>query len=359
MSVPTAGASVNGVSARPTVHLSALPKSPVEQTHAIHANLDANKDFVKPNGFALGGSVDPATLPVGSDLRREYEHLLREGYVVLENVLSPEEIQTLSEALEPHLLADQRGRNRFEGRKTNRVYDLVSCTKHSRLLKMDGEAMAGAHSVCCLLLLLSHQISKSPTFHHLPQHPRILRLLDLVLLPNYLLTAYQAIQILPGELRQPLHYDDAFLNIPRPRQAFSVGTVWALTPFTADNGSTVLIPRSHLWGDELPPTDCKPVPCVMPAGSVVIFLSTLWHGGGANSTANCKRLAMSTQYCQPFIRPQENFQLETPFHVAKKLSPRLQSLIGYSIHPPFIGHANGQHPLKHLDKLEAEAKAKL
>ena len=37
---------------------------------------------------------------------------------------------------------------------------------------------------------------------------QVLAILDKVLLPGYLLTAYQAIHILPGESRQPLHYDD-------------------------------------------------------------------------------------------------------------------------------------------------------
>ena len=30
------------------------------------------------------------------------------------------------------------------------------------------------------------------------------------------------------------------------------------------------------------------------------------------------------------------------------MSPRLQALLGYSIHPPFMGHANGLHPLRTL-----------
>ena len=42
----------------------------------------------------------------------------------------------------------------------------------------------------------------------------------------------------------------------------------------------------------------------------------------------------------------ENIMLSFPKHEVMSLHPRLQSMIGYSIHPPFIGHSNGLHPLK-------------
>ena len=32
-----------------------------------------------------------------------------------------------------------------------------------------------------------------------------------------------------------------------------------------------------------------------------------------------------------------------------EMSPKIQSLLGYSIHPPFMVHADGRHPAKQLD----------
>ena len=43
------------------------------------------------------------------------------------------------------------------------------------------------------------------------------------------------------------------------------------------------------------------VDVVMPAGSVVVFLGTLWHRGGANASSGC-RLAITPQYCEPWAR---------------------------------------------------------
>ena len=85
----------------------------------------------------------------------------------------------------------------------------------------------------------------------------------------------------------------------------------------------------------------------MPGGSVIVFLGTLVHRGGENrSTA--PRLALSNQYCQPWARQQENFTLGVPADVARAMPERLQELLGYSIHPPFMGQLSASHPRKAL-----------
>ncbi|KAG8410710.1 hypothetical protein J3458_016810 [Metarhizium acridum] len=78
----------------------------------------------------------------------------------------------------------------------------------------------------------------------------------------------------------------------------------ALDDYTPTNGATVIIPSSHTLGPSAP-SPSEAVPVVMPAGSVVYFLGTAWHGGGKN-TSDGDRLALTVQYCQPWIRPFEN-----------------------------------------------------
>ena len=120
--------------------------------------------------------------------------------------------------------------------------------------------------------------------------------------------------------------------------------------FTKENGATVIIPGSHKWSDNRVPDKNKDklVPAVMKKGSCLCLLSTTWHAGGQNMT-NKPRLAISNQHCEPYIRPQENQILSVPFKMVKDLDPRLQSMIGYSIHYPFIGHSNGMHPLRAIE----------
>jgi ectoine hydroxylase-related dioxygenase (phytanoyl-CoA dioxygenase family) len=89
----------------------------------------------------------------------------------------------------------------------------------------------------------------------------------------------------------------------------------------------------------------------MPAGSVIVFLGTLVHRGGANRSQR-PRLALSNQYCEPWARQQENFTLGVPVEVARGLSDRVQELLGYNIHPPFMGHVGGLHPKRQLHEPE-------
>src|SRR5215510_10451709 len=173
------------------------------------------------------------------------ESLRARGYVVIPGLLSGDQIDRIRTALAPYLRGTQFGRNNFEGFRTERVYALLA---------------------------------KAPVVAELVEHPRVLALLDQLLTPNYLLSANLAIQLYPGETRQPLHFDDGFYQIPRPRRAYGVSAIWAIDEFTAHNGSTEIIPGSHLWGEERPAEDDPRIEAmVMPAGSVLVFMGTLWH----------------------------------------------------------------------------------
>ena len=241
--------------------------------------------------------------------------LERDGYVVIEDLLPARACQEIAAAVDP--LLGPAGRNVFEGLHTQRAYSLLTKTRGC-----DG----------------------------IVEHPRVLALLDRLLLPNYLLSQLQAIRINTGEAAQLLHFDDGMYPVPRPRPALSAATIWAITDFTADNGATVVIPGSHRWDDDRRPTDAdERVSVVMPAGSVVFFAGTLWHGGGANQTDDESRLAVTAQYCQPWLRPQEAFTLSTPPATVRTVSENIRRMLGYSIHPPFMGMVDGMHPKRVLE----------
>jgi ectoine hydroxylase-related dioxygenase (phytanoyl-CoA dioxygenase family) len=44
------------------------------------------------------------------------------------------------------------------------------------------------------------------------------------------------------------------------------------------------------------------------------------------------------------VRQLENMSLAVPAERAAKLPERARELIGYSVHPPFMGHVDGVHP---------------
>jgi hypothetical protein len=258
------------------------------------------------------GDIDHGVDP--TETEADLAALNQDGYVILTDLLSPAECDDLRAGLTP--LLGRTGRNAFEGHQTQRIYSVLDKTR---------------------------------AVDRLVDHPRVLAVLDRLLLPNYLLSQLQVINIQPGEDAQLLHPDDGVYPIARPRPELSVATVWAIDDFTEENGATVLIPGSHEWPDGRIPTDTDPRrAAVMPAGSCVLFLGTLWHGGGANrSTA--PRLAVTAQYCQPWLRTQEAFTLSTTTDVVREVSEDIRRMLGYSIHPPFVGMVNGMHPKRLLD----------
>ena len=238
-----------------------------------------------------------------------------QGYVVVEDALPAHELDALREALEPLLRDAPLGRNDFEGMRSNRVYALLA---------------------------------KVPEMASVVEHAHVLGMMDALLEPGYLLSAALAINLLPGETEQAWHFDDGFYTLPRPRPPVSISTIWALDDFTDVNGATEVLPGSHRWSAETPHgDDSRRVKVVMPAGSVVVFSGTLWHRGGANRS-DARRLCVSPQYCQPWGRQQENMILAVGRR-AMEYSPRIRDMLGYSIHPPFMGMVDGMHPLRLID----------
>jgi ectoine hydroxylase-related dioxygenase (phytanoyl-CoA dioxygenase family) len=229
--------------------------------------------------------------------------------------MDPTRLAEVRRALEPYL-GTHNGRNPFEGHRTERVYTLVA---------------------------------RARVFWDIVLDARVLALCERFLLPNFLLTASQAICIRPGEQPQAFHHDDSFYTVPRPRPMISISTIAAVDEFTAQNGGTEIIPGSHLWGGDWQSrvNNARPITAAMPAGACIMFSGTLVHRGGENRS-NAPRLAFSNQYCQPWARQQENFLLGVPAEVARAMPPRLQEMLGYSIHPPFMGQLTASHPAKAL-----------
>ena len=248
------------------------------------------------------------------NLDHHVERLTRDGYTIIENYLDPSALADVREGLKPHL-GTYRGRNAFEGFTTERVYTLVG---------------------------------RGAVFEKLAADERLLAIIGSFLQPNFLLSAAQAICIYPGETAQALHHDDSFYRVPRPRPPLSITMIAAIDDFTEENGCTMICPGSHEFGDAVDRTQLKPKYATMKAGSCLVLLGTLLHGGGANKS-NAARLAVTYQYCEGWLRQQENFFLAIPRDIAKSMPVRVQELIGYSIWPPFMGMVTAYHPIHTLE----------
>src|SRR5205085_5351614 len=67
----------------------------------------------------------------------------------------------------------------------------------------------------------------------------------------------------------------------------------------------------------------------MARGSVVFYLGSLYHGGGANHTDEV-RYGANITYTVGWLRQEENQYLSVPFEVARELPVDLLRLIGYA-----------------------------
>ena len=191
-----------------------------------------------------------------------------DGYTIVEGAIDAELNDSLRDTLRQIFVDDRiepKG-NRAEGFATRRLYNLVP---------------------------------RAEVFQQLPVHEQVLPIVESLLEPDCLLSGTTAMDIGPGEQLQGLHADDGFFKIGRPHRPMMSTTIWALTDFTADNGATRIVPGSHR--DPGPPPspddDVDAIAAEMPAGSVMIMDSQLWHCGGPNTTDDDGGLASTCNTC--------------------------------------------------------------
>ena len=178
-------------------------------------------------------------------------------------------------------------------------------------------------------------IEKMPTTADLIGHDELLDFAERIIgnrASSVLLNAGELIQISPGESPQYLHRDsDSWPHVPIDEQPFSVNAIIALDPFTLENGATYIATESWKWDKHRQPKDKELARAVMDRGDAVLFRTDLLHGGGENDS-KAPRRAISITYCAGWLRPLENSFLNIPLETAKKLSPRLQGILGYAAH---------------------------
>jgi hypothetical protein len=70
---------------------------------------------------------------------------------------------------------------------------------------------------------------------------------------------------------------------------------------------------------------------VGPAGTAPVFDGRIWHGTGANTTADQRRYGVLTYFCRPWMRPQENYTLSTHPQVVADADPEVLALLGFRV----------------------------
>jgi ectoine hydroxylase-related dioxygenase (phytanoyl-CoA dioxygenase family) len=261
----------------------------------------------------------------GANLDDVVEVLDLEGHVIVEDFVDDVTLKGLLDDLTPALDGAGHCETGYDGHRTRRVNSLFTRTTHLTPVVTQP-----------LYLGAARRVMQRPV-HMWVGRSRI------EITPTIQISATQAIQIDPGQGKQPLHRDD-WLHLRRhPGPTSRVQLMLALTDFTAENGATLVIPGSHQWDDETPPRYADSFPAVMPAGSALIWLGGVYHSGGANKTDE-PRQSLTVSYDLGNLRQEENQYLAVPKETVRELPEEVQRLLGYDSCPPGLGWYEMQDP---------------
>jgi ectoine hydroxylase-related dioxygenase (phytanoyl-CoA dioxygenase family) len=153
----------------------------------------------------------------------------------------------------------------------------------------------------------------------------------------------QALALHPGAPPQLPHRDQDMWRGAIGEIEYLVNVMWPFTPYTRENGATLVWPGSHGQRALEPDIPAGEVAVEMEPGSALLFLGSTLHGAGGNSSGEIRRGAI-VSYCLGWLKPYENQWLAYPPDIAKTFSPELAALVGYRQHRPNLGNYEGQCP---------------
>ena len=140
--------------------------------------------------------------------------------------------------------------------------------------------------------------------------PRIIELAEALWGPPIRISNTSATINEPGKPRGAWHADVPFnqnnagrIPAPYPDACIHLTTLYMLSPFTAENGGTLIVPGSHRTANNptsdigVDPTAPYPTEYLVTgaAGDVVLFDSRLWHSPNVNDS-NERRVAIAIRY---------------------------------------------------------------
>jgi ectoine hydroxylase-related dioxygenase (phytanoyl-CoA dioxygenase family) len=122
------------------------------------------------------------------------------------------------------------------------------------------------------------------------------------------------------------------MDFPRVLNGYvaSINVFFAIDPFSAANGGTLVVPGSHQKpsppSNEFMAANAVPVEC--PAGSMLVFDSTLYHASGANVSGR-DRLGINHQFTHSYFKQQIDYVRALGHQSILEQKPRTQQLLGW------------------------------
>ena len=192
----------------------------------------------------------------------EQESLLRDGYLVLPDLLTPAQVDAMAACIDEQVALDRA---------------------------KSGKPYAGGWEEG--VDLLQNMVDRDPMFDICYTHPRVLAAVALVLENDLKIYSLNARKSHPGYGDQPFHADWLLPREDTSRH-FLCNSMWMIDDFTEENGSTVVIPGSHRG---TPAPDAPHVSLVGSRGSVGVFIADTAHRGTLNRS-NAPRRGMTCSF---------------------------------------------------------------
>ena len=254
-----------------------------------------------------------ASEALDGDVRTWTERLLGDGYCIIPDLVDRQHIDALDRDLAQDFEETPFCTGSFYGERTKRF---------GRLLL------------------------RSALSHDLVAHPLVLGICGKVLGPwcdMLQLNLTQALALHPGARPQFPHRDQDMWRGAVGEIEYLVNVMWPFTPYTAENGATLIWPNSHGSKALAGEPETEPFAAELDPGSALLFLGSTLHGAGGNRSRAVRRGAI-VSYCLGWLKPYENQWLAYPPEVARNFDPELAALAGYRQHRPNLGNYEGQCP---------------
>lgn len=239
--------------------------------------------------------------------------LREKGYVIIPNVIDTDIVEALQNDLIERFDKTPFCDGLFYGADTKRFGRLLALSQHSEAF-------------------IRHELILSIVNHILRPYCSTIQL-----------NLTQALEVHPGSRAQVPHRDQDMWAGPKGDIEYLVNVMWPFTPYTRENGATMIWPNSHREQDKMLLDPDDRLDAEMEPGSVLLFLGSTLHNAGQN-TSDMIRRGMIVSYCLGWLKPYENQWLAYPPEIARSFDPELAALVGYCQHQPNLGNYEGQCP---------------
>jgi ectoine hydroxylase-related dioxygenase (phytanoyl-CoA dioxygenase family) len=197
-------------------------------------------------------------------------------------------------------------------------------------LDIGADRLRAAGELGVLRLMLRYE----PHFLRLLELPEVLAIVDGYVAETAVLHLQNGLILppMPDGERADVFQTRFHRDFPRilNGSVLSVNTFFAVDEFTEDNGGTLVVPGTPQI--DPPPSDDylleRAERAVCPAGSLIVFDSTLLHAAGQNYSDR-DRCAINQQFTRSYVKQQVDYVRALGDSFVEQQEPRTQQLLGW------------------------------